>query len=52
MLIVKPQTIDDNVIKNIFGANSHGTCEIRTVFVGLQDGELIIKVKMHFAIDI
>lgn len=49
-LIMKQQTIDDKVIKDLFGVSGNELQEIRTAFAGLQKGELIIKDQMVFAL--
>ena len=49
-LIMKQQTIDDKVIKDLFGASGNELQEIRTAIAGLQKGELIIKDQMAFAL--
>lgn len=49
-LIMKQQTIDDKVIKDLFGVNGTELQEIRTAIAGLQKGELIIKDQMAFAL--
>lgn len=49
-LIMKQQTIDDKVIKDLFGASGQELKEIRTAIAGLQLGELIIKDQMAFAL--
>lgn len=49
-LIMKQQTIDDKVIKDLFGVSGQGLQEIRTAIAGLQKGELIIKDQMAFAL--
>ena len=47
-LIMKQQTIDDKVIKDLFGVSGSELQEIRTAIAGLQKGELIIKDQMAF----
>lgn len=42
-LIMKQQTIDNAVIKDLFGVSGNELQEIRTAIAGLQKGELIIK---------
>ena len=42
-LIMKQQTIDDKVIRDLFGATNAELPEIRSSIAGLQKGELIIK---------
>ena len=49
-LIMKQQTIDDKVIKDLFGVSGSELQEIRTAIAGLQKGELIIKDQMAFAL--
>ena len=49
-LIMKQQTIDDKVIKDLFGASGSELQEIRSAIAGLQKGELIIKDQMAFAL--
>jgi len=49
-LIMKQQTIDNQVIKDLFGANKSELEEIRTAIAGLQKGELIIKDQTAFAL--
>lgn len=49
-LIMKQQTIDDKVIKDLFGASGAELQEIRAAIAGLQKGELIIKDQMAFAL--
>ena len=49
-LIMKQQTIDDKVIKDLFGASGNELQEIRSAIAGLQKGELIIKDQMAFAL--
>lgn len=51
-LIMKQQTIDDKVIKDLFGVSGSELHEIRTAIAGLQKGELIIKDQMAFALGI
>ena len=50
ILIMKQQTIDDKVIKDLFGVSGQELQEIRTAIAGLQKGELIIKDQMAFAL--
>lgn len=47
---LKQQTIDDKVIKDLFGVSSSELSEIRSAIAGLQKGELIIKDQMAFAL--
>ncbi len=47
---MKQQTIDDKVIKDLFGVSGQELQEIRTAIAGLQKGELIIKDQMAFAL--
>lgn len=49
-LIMKQQTIDDKVIKDLFGVSGNELQEIRIAIAGLQKGELIIKDQMAFAL--
>ena len=49
-LIMKQQTIDDKVIKDLFGVSGQELHDIRTAIAGLQKGELIIKDQMAFAL--
>ena len=49
-LIMKQQTIDDKVIKDLFGVGGSELQDIRTAIAGLQKGELIIKDQMAFAL--
>ena len=42
-LIMKQQSINDTVIKDIFGVNGNDLIEIKQAISGLQKGELIIK---------
>ncbi len=49
-LIMKQQTIDDKVIKDLFGVSGNELQEIRAAIAGLQKGELIIKDQMAFAL--
>lgn len=51
-LIMKQQTIDDKVIKDLFGVGGQELQDIRTAIAGLQKGELIIKDQMAFALGI
>lgn len=47
---MKQQTIDDKVIKVLFGASGSELQEIRSAIAGLHKGELIIKDQMAFAL--
>ena len=47
-LIMKQQTIDDKVIKDLYGVSGQELQEVRTAIAGLQKGELIIKDQMAF----
>lgn len=47
---LKQQTIDDKVIKDLFGVSGSELSEIRSAIAGLQKGELIIKDQMAFAL--
>lgn len=47
---LKQQTIDDKVIKDLFGVSGSEISEIRSAIAGLQKGELIIKDQMAFAL--
>lgn len=49
-LIMRQQTLDDKVIKDLFGVSGQEFQEIRTAIAGLQKGELIIKDQMAFAL--
>lgn len=49
-LIMKQQTIDDKVIKDLFGVSGQELKDIRAAIAGLQKGELIIKDQMAFAL--
>ncbi len=49
-LIMKQQTIDNQVIKDLFGVSGRELNEIRAAIAGLQKGELIIKDQMAFAL--
>ncbi len=49
-LIMKQQTIDDKVIKDLFGVSGNELKDIRAAIAGLQKGELIIKDQMAFAL--
>lgn len=51
-LIMKQQTIDDKVIRDLFGVNGQELTEIRQAIAGLQKGELIIKDQTAFALGI
>lgn len=51
-LIMKQQTIDDGVIRDLFGVNGKELQDIRTEIAGLQKGELIIKDQNAFVLDI
>ena len=47
-LIMKQQTIDNQVIKDLFGVSGKELDGIRTAIAGLQKGELIIKDQTAF----
>ena len=49
-LIMKQQTIDDKVIKDLFGVSGQELQDIRAAIAGLGKGELIIKDQMAFAL--
>lgn len=49
-LIMKQQTIDNQVIKDLFGVSGKELNEIREAIAGLQKGELIIKDQTAFAL--
>lgn len=49
-LIMKQQTIDNQVIKDLFGVSGQELNNIRAAIAGLQKGELIIKDQMAFAL--
>ena len=51
-LIMKQQTISDQVIKDLFGVSGKDFQEIRSEIAGLQKGELIIKDQSAFVLDI
>lgn len=51
-LIMKQQTIDNAVIKDLFGVSGNELQEIRTAIAGLQKGELIIKNQEAYALGI
>ena len=51
-LIMKQQTISDQVIRDIFGVNQKELQEIRSAISGLAKGELIIKDPNAFALGI
>lgn len=51
-LIMKQQTIDNKVIKDLFGASGSELQEIRSAIAGLQKGELIIKDQTAFALGV
>ncbi len=44
------QTIDDKVINDLYGVSGQELREVRTAIAGLQEGELIIKDQMAFAL--
>ena len=47
---MKQQTIDDKVIKDLYGVSGQELQEVRTAIAGLQKGELIIKDQMAFVL--
>lgn len=49
-LIMKQQTIDDRVIRDLFGVSGNELQDIRAAIAGLQKGELIIKDQMALAL--
>ena len=49
-LIMKQQTIDDKVIKDLFGVSGQELHDIRSAIAGLSKGELIIKDQMAYAL--
>ncbi|MDE7110177.1 MAG: DUF87 domain-containing protein, partial [Muribaculaceae bacterium] len=49
-LIMKQQTIDDKVIKDLFGVSGQELQEIRKAIAGLRKGEVLIKDQMAFAL--
>lgn len=49
-LIMKQQTIDNQVIKDLFGVSGQELNDIRTAIAGLQKGELIIKDQTAYAL--
>ena len=51
-LIMKQQTIDNQVIKDLFGVGNNELQAIRTAIAGLQKGELLIKDQMAFALGV
>ncbi len=51
-LIMKQQTIDDRVIRDLFGVSGNELQDIRTAIAGLQKGELIIKDQMALALGV
>ena len=51
-LIMKQQTIDDRVIRDLFGVSGNELQDIRSAIAGLQKGELIIKDQMAFALGV
>lgn len=51
-LIMKQQTIDDKVIKDLFGVSGQELHEIRAAIAGLKKGELIIKDQNAFTLGI
>lgn len=51
-LIMKQQTIDNQVIKDLFGVNGKELDSVRAAIAGLQKGELIIKDQTAFALGI
>ena len=48
---MKQQTIDDKVIKDLYGVSGNELQEVRTAIAGLQKGELIIKDQMAYALN-
>lgn len=44
------ETIDDRVIRDLYGVSGSELQDIRTAIAGLQKGELIIKDQMAFAL--
>jgi hypothetical protein len=44
------QTIDDKVIKDLYGVSGSELQDVRAAIAGLQKGELIIKDHMAFAL--
>lgn len=51
-LIMKQQTIDDSVIRDLFGVSGKELQEVRSEISGLQKGELIIKDQNAFILEI
>ncbi len=51
-LIMKQQTIDDSVLKGIFGVTGRELAELRSAISNLQLGELIIKDQNAALLDI
>ncbi|MDE6298370.1 MAG: DUF87 domain-containing protein [Muribaculaceae bacterium] len=49
-LIMKQQTIDDKVIKDLFGVNGSELQNVRSAIAGLRKGELLIKDQLAFAL--
>jgi hypothetical protein len=45
-LIMRQQTIDDKVIKDLFGVNGQELADIRAAIGSLKKGELIVKDQM------
>ncbi|MDE5975847.1 MAG: type IV secretory system conjugative DNA transfer family protein, partial [Muribaculaceae bacterium] len=49
-LIMKQQTIDDKVIKDLFGVSGSELQNVRSAIAGLRKGELLIKDQLAFAL--
>lgn len=49
-LIMKQQTIDDKVIKDLYGVSGQELQNIRSAIAGLQKGELIVKDQTAFTL--
>lgn len=50
-LIMKQQSINDGVIKNLFGVSGNEFNEIKQAISGLQKGELIVKDPLKITIE-
>lgn len=51
-LIMKQQTIDNAVIKDLFGVSGNDLQEIRSAIAGLQKGELLIKNQEAYLLEL
>ncbi|WP_298076629.1 hypothetical protein [uncultured Alistipes sp.] len=49
-LIMKQHTIDNKVIKDLYGVSGQELQEVHSAIAGLQKGKLIIKDQMAFAL--